>query len=790
MRISIDADPFPHNPETLPWNGRGQWPCNWVRLPHAGTPQVTAYRLQFNAPEEAVVRLHVTADERYELYLDNVYLGRGSDRGTADAWFFETYDVPLAAGPHVLVARVWALGEQAAYAQHAVESGLLVCPQEEKWQALIGTGKANWETKPLPGYEMVKPLAAWGTGHKVKITGGSGEWRQGRGDGWQPVEVRDKGMTFGANDRNPGHLLFPSMLPAQMEQRWTTGKVRYVTDAPPGPTFETPIRAAYDLPEQHAAWEKLIFGDEPMTVPPHTRKRVLVDLQDYVCAYSRAILTGGKGASVRVHWQESLYDNLEGKEKGNRDLIEGKYFATTWKLGDGVGDEFVSTAAGDEIFEPLWWQAGRYVEVVVTTQDDPLTIENLHLVETRYPYEYAATFEASEPKLAAVIPIMRRALEMCSHETYMDCPFYEQLQYIGDTRLQVLVTYTLSEDDRLPRQALRMFDVSRQLSGLTQSRYPSRVLQIIPPFSLWYVCMVHDFARYRGDMNLVRSLMPGVRGVLDAYRAKLDADGLLGAMEGWNYIDWVGTWSGGMAKDASGGHNSILAFQFALALRKAAQLEDWMGEPEMVQRHERTYRQVVDAANDHYFNKDRGIYANDIHHTEWSEHAQCLALLADAVPADWRGRVVEGLLSQELDRTTIYFSHYLFETYAALGRTDRILARMPYWYDHIPNGLKTTIESPEPTRSDCHAWGAHPAFHYFASILGIRPASPGFREAEIAPDLGGLEWARGTLPTPHGPITVDATTKSVRVVVPAGMSATLKWKGQRIPLHVGENHLS
>ena len=69
-------------------------------------------------------------------------------------------------------------------------------------------------------------------------------------------------------------------------------------------------------------------------------------------------------------------------------------------------------------------------------------------------------------------------------------------------------------------------------------------------------------------------------------------------------------------------------------------------------------------------------------------------------------------------------------------------------------GMKTTLEMPEPGRSDCHAWGAHPIYHYFASILGIRPASPGFASVVIAPQLGSLESAEGEMVHPAGMIGV------------------------------------
>ena len=90
---------------------------------------------------------------------------------------------------------------------------------------------------------------------------------------------------------------------------------------------------------------------------------------------------------------------------------------------------------------------------------------------------------------------------------------------------QCLVAYVTGDDDRLARQALLAFDRSRGIDGLTRSRYPSRVRQTIPTFSLWWVAMVHDFALWRGDLAFVADLMPGVRAVLDAYRRNVDDDG-------------------------------------------------------------------------------------------------------------------------------------------------------------------------------------------------------------------------------------------------------------------------
>jgi len=190
-----------------------------------------------------------------------------------------------------------------------------------------------------------------------------------------------------------------------------------------------------------------------------------------------------------------------------------------------------------------------------------------------------------------------------------------------------------------------------------------------------------------------------------------------------------------------------------------------------------------------FWDETRGAYADDPAHHRFSEHAQCLALIA-GVDAAKAQRLLATLLNDEnLARTTIYFRHYLFEALGRSGTTSAIIARLGPWFDLPDLGLLTTPEQPEPTRSDCHAWGAHPWFHYLATILGIRPAAPGFTSVSIAPALGPLSWAEGAWPHPAGPIAVraDRTTAGERVEVqlPPGLAGTLVVGGRAVEIPAG-----
>ena len=91
------------------------------------------------------------------------------------------------------------------------------------------------------------------------------------------------------------------------------------------------------------------------------------------------------------------------------------------------------------------------------------------------------------------------------------------------------------------------------------------------------------------------------------------------------------------------------------------------------------------------------------------------------------------LKDKRMTKTTYYFAYYLFEAMYHVERTDLIWPALKPWHKMLDNGLSTFSETHEPTRSDCHGWSAHPLYHFFASVLGVRPKAPGCSQISIKP---------------------------------------------------------
>jgi hypothetical protein len=284
-----------------------------------------------------------------------------------------------------------------------------------------------------------------------------------------------------------------------------------------------------------------------------------------------------------------------------------------------------------------------------------------------------------------------------------------------------------------------------------------------------------------------------VREILDAFASYRNAEGLVEAPPGWNYMDWVRKpgWHVGTPPDGEGGVSGILNWHYVLMLTRVAELEAWLDEPENAARWRRYASEVSEAATAAFWDAPRGLLADDLAHTYFSEHSQCLALLSGRVTGDRRARLVEGLLNDgDLARTTIYFSHYLFETLRLVGRIDRLFERLETWFELPDLGFRTTREAPEPSRSDCHAWGAHPIYHSYATILGVRPGDFGFETVEIRPAFGPLTSIDAAVPHPKGEIGVMLKRKAEtdlegEVRLPDGVRGFLHYGGHALVLEPG-----
>lgn len=306
--------------------------------------------------------------------------------------------------------------------------------------------------------------------------------------------------------------------------------------------------------------------------------------------------------------------------------------------------------------------------------------------------------------------------------------------------------------------------------------------------------MVHDYWMLRDDKAFVRARLQGVRDVLDWFERHVNETGLVGPMPWWNYLDWAKNYPNGIPPGGGKGHVVAFSLQFVLALQQASEMERALGRPAEAERCKELAERLITSLRAKAWDEDRGLFADSLESRVFSQQTNALAVLAGAVPPERERSVMETVLTDpSLEQATFYFRFYVDEALQRTGMAARYLERLGPWRDMINNGMTTTAETPEPTRSDSHAWAAHPNYQLLATVLGIRPAEPGFAKVRIAPELGMLKRASGRMPHPRGEVKVsyrlNAGKLSASVELPPGVPAHFSWQGGSVELQGGVTSL-
>jgi hypothetical protein len=773
------------SPAAAPSPAPRGWNASWIAAPGASPFDVGVYHFRRTLslpqkPERFVV--HVSADNRYQLFVNGTRVVWGPARGHLSAWPYETIDVApwLRQGENVLAAVVWNFGAEAPIAQHTWQSGFMLQGDSEaeaeantsgKWLATVN---AAYQAIPI-SFGQVRGYWAAGPGEQVDGAKYPWGWEQPTFDAasWKPAVVGTPARPREARNAHSRHMLVPRSIPLMEERPERLARVR----AAEGVTVPA------SFPASAAPW----------TVGPQQNVRLLLDRNELTTGYPEIEVSGGAGAVVGVRYAEALYTGRSGNAKGHRDQIEGKTFA-------GYGDRFLPDGGAHRVFRPLWWRTYRYLELTIETKDAPITVEDLRATYTGYPFESTALVQlpASEPRQSEIVQMIDvgwRTARLCAHETYMDCPYYEQLQYAGDTRIQALVSFYMTGDGRLARQAISALDASRTPEGLTFSRAPSRLPQYIPPFSLWWIGMVHDFWMYQDDEAFVRAQLPGIRAVLTYFAGRQQADGLLANVGWWNYVDWVDGWGSGVPPLGKRGESSLLDLQLLLAYQWAAELEASLGQKAQADLYRASAAALSTTIRQTYWKADRGLFANTADGASFSQHAQALAILAGLVEPAAATSVAERMLAEPgLAPASIYFRYYVHRAAIEAGLGDRYLGWLDQWRDMLALGLTTWAERSEPSRSDAHAWGSSPNVEILRTVLGVDSKSPGFRTVRIEPHLGTLTEIAGRVPHPRGFVDValkrTGDTLGADVALPDGVTGELVWHGRTLPLRGGKQSVT
>lgn len=471
---------------------------------------------------------------------------------------------------------------------------------------------------------------------------------------------------------------------------------------------------------------------------------LFLDAGAVVNGYPQYCFLGGKGAQVRITYFEKF--GGPGSDL-KRDDVRGEVV--------GLTDEL--TLDGEALrYEPFWVRCFRFVRITVEAGQETVTVYEPLYRQTGYPLQTQAAVRSSAPWVEPLWEICLRTLGNCMMETYMDCPYYEQLQFGMDTRLEALFTYVVSTDAALARKALVDFHYGMQPEGLTTGKYPSVYLQILSTFSLHYIYMLREYLQQKDDTVLLRLCQSDVDTILSACDAHIGPDGLVGNLGFWNFVDWNEAWNSTNGAPAAlrEGSSTIINLMYAYALADGAWVMKMAGRPLLAAEYRQRREAILSRVQSLCWDEDVGLYREGPAFHQYSRHAQAWAVLNGLKEGDAATRLLRTAIAKEdCLKCSFSTSYEWFRALERAGLFDALRSELDAWIELLALDCTTCPETPRNARSDCHAWSALPLYEFIRTLAGIRTQQNG--ELLVIPHLIDLPDLSGQAAADNGPVMFD-----------------------------------
>lgn len=469
-----------------------------------------------------------------------------------------------------------------------------------------------------------------------------------------------------------------------------------------------------------------------------------LDALRLINAYPRLIITCGKGSVIKITYAEGYSSIIDNNiVKGIRDKAEGQDIS-------GFYDIYIAHQ-GRQQYIPVNYRNFRVVKIEVIAKGDvPFIIESIDYIKTGYPLDISASFKCDDDNFTDIWNISKRTLLRCMYDTYMDCPYYEQMQYIMDTYLEIQYTFSISSDSMLARKAILDFAQAQLPDGLLPCNSPSKFNQIIPGFPFYWILMLESYMMYVGDINFIKSNLSTADKLIQFYVGHINENNLLGDTGYWQFFDWVKEWRDG-SPVCDGEINILYNMLFVYGLRAAAKLNRFCNRNCIADEYEELAKKISDAINTFAFDEELGLYSDTPGKKPSSQHAQIFAVLSSVVPCDKKQKIMKNMFEhiECLSKVSYCFSYFLcraleetnlyYELFETLGLWDMYIELMQY-------NLTTWPEDFVTMRSDCHGWSAIALYEIPACFLGIKPLEPGYQKVLIKPYVVPLNSYSGKVP--------------------------------------------
>ncbi|MBK8856886.1 MAG: family 78 glycoside hydrolase catalytic domain [Opitutaceae bacterium] len=737
----------------------------WIWLPDpAGRDWRNCYayfRRTFTAAGE--LTLHIAADTTYELHLDGALVERGTAPAEISYKTFDTHRLKVGSGRHVLAILVHHLGQQCATAMRS-RPGLWVEMTGAESDPVLSD--ASWKTLRATAYQqwlpcMMSHFGFYEVCDHAQIPAG---WTTTEFDdsAWQNAEV----ITAAGNP--PWTRLIPRDIPALATTFIPAASIPTRGSYQPGPIPETEkdltvaVEMAARLRQKETSAPPLAF---PLTLAAGTvGEFAVIDFGRMVTGHIRLEFAGAKaGQKVDI---------------GHDEILDANGLPNPRRLYVHAADRAYLRADQREL--TIFGGRGfRYLMIDVATGHGGLTLTGVAVAERTYPVPRTGTFRSSDPAFEHLYQVGLTTTRLCMLDTFVDCPTRERVLWM-DMAVEAHCSVYGFGDTALWRRCLYLFaqNPAREgaVAGAIKGFVPCDYDPMLVSYTLYYLLSVADYHHYSGDLKTCAALFPTLMKQLEVVAQFTTPEGLLNEKwPGWGtFLDWSAMDFGGV----SSCNNAI----YIRAHRDTARLARALGEEDTARRLEEKAATLATAYHRAFWSADEKLFVDALYDGKpsavRSQLASVMAIWAGLVPATEARALLARIMDESrllpftacnyrlkpgfkcqtggLVRIGTPGSGYLlvqvlFEHGLAREALDYLkanwlpIARQGTYCEHFGNDYDISY---------CHGWGAGAVVQLPAYVLGIRPVAPGWKEIEIVPQRAGLDWAEGSVPTPHGDIRV------------------------------------
>jgi alpha-L-rhamnosidase len=482
------------------------------------------------------------------------------------------------------------------------------------------------------------------------------------------------------------------------------------------------------------------------------KSTTLVDFGKETFGFIKLHQIKGNG-KISIYYGESKEEALDEKEAMTLDRIK-----------------IANVEAKDTIM--LLSKAFRYVNVVVDGE--------VEFGEVSMLYEYAdiqqkGSFNCNDDQINKILEVAKYTLELNTREFFIDGIKRDRWVWSGDAYQSYLMNYYSYFDNPT---------VKRTILALRGKDPVTAHINTIVDYTFYWFVSVYDYYLYSGDKKFLEQIYPKMQTLMDYCLARRNKNGLIEGLSGdWTFIDWAA----GLSKK---GEISFEQMLFARSLEAMSVCADVANDKINAVKYQALATDLKSKLFKLYWNpKKQALVHSRVNGKQTdnvTRYANMFGIFFNYFTETQKQQVKKAvLLNNSIQKiTTPYMRFYELEALCAMDEQKFVLQEMKdYWGGMLSLGATSFWEEYNPTKqgnehlsmygrkygkSLCHAWGASPIYLLGKYYLGIKPTSTAYANYEVKPNLGGLQWMKGAVPTPNGNIELEVYETAIKITSPIG----------------------